>query len=482
MAESNKENKFKEILSNSSFELNQTEIWDNISDRLPKKKDNKPFAWLFFGLLLGAVSLGSVLWLNGLFEEGGKSEQYLVVEDALVEQDDLNDYSKEKDESVRTETLNDETRVGGIEKPQVTSNGNVNNIGIADLNSDRIAKTPTVNEKTTNDVAIKSILPLRQKEEKSLKQTEALITATHENFGEETTGSMLKEDKDHFYKQRTILTEVDKIKIIDYSELAYLSGNDLLDGRLTNAILVKNPIRKFRSFWNLRSGANIALASYSISDSEPSFLLESIEKETYSIGTQSDIRWNIEHRSGIAGIVGLSYRTDVRVYRDESIDRIIEQFPAEVDVINQSGFTETKLIDLERTNIYYNDIHIHRMHKSYDFQLGLSKQLINIGTFGLSGEALLKYNLSSSNKAYYFDNINGSIVSFVAEDEQPYRSRYGLSYQFAINLEFHKNHYSIGLSPYWTYRPLPMVINSAGYVLKHNNMGLQLSMSFKPFN
>jgi hypothetical protein len=457
-----KEKAFKEILQDGQIELDRSELWSAIADRLPQKRDRRPLIWFFSGLLMGALLILAFFYAQTFF---GISEKTYSSSYQNPEVKQTTEFQP-ANHTVNNDRINDDANIERSASP-----GDI-------LNSRSEAQTIdghlTFAESKENMIRPYRILPLKalpdfsQAALKESPYTASLLSGISYEASKsiDTEGKLL-----------SLLPIQTKTSFI-------LASSQPMPLELQASLI--EPAHKTNNTWmhyfHLRTGANTLITNYRASSAEQDALTQLSSRENPAIGMQADLRIEGSHNSGWGWIAGFSYATNAAVYREESFNIITETETLEVESIDDAGFRTVEELVVDRTVEELRNIQNYRVSKQLDLQAGLSRSLMTYKGFALSAEALVSYNLWSSERAYYFDLDNQTIRKFAESEAHPFRSERNWSIQFALNLGYYHENYYIGLSPYLRYRPGSIIDASSGYQLSQHHYGLQLSFAIRTFN
>ncbi len=499
MADLNKkEKKFAEILASDSRTVDTSEIWDNISDRLPQKKERRPFIWFLFGLGMGMAVLATALLWNNSNSVASQQQTLLETEtsDKTIQKTDQettvlglvsdNDPTEDlKDDNAANNVLisdaseyqnNKQTNTSQSSKIPNTIN-QINTNASANIVTSYVAhaQSPGMNEANIDKVIIGAL-----GSDQTVPVTEEAVLALNESLGSDdlNLGIDLSDASDvRTVELLSLINELPRLRP-DFAES--LTTNALESNMAFSEVQLKHN-RNWRGSLMIASGVdfgmirNEAPGNTTLSESAV-FTLESSRP-----GLSTDIIYRSQHRNGFSWLAGVSYRQIVGVYREANEVIETELIPEETTIIDDQGFVSTGTQLVERTTLYNYDRQIHRTHHQVDLQAGIGMRLIDIKTFSISTDAMLRYNIINSNNGYYFDANSAGLVKFAGDEQNVYRNSTGLSAQLALNLEFNRELLGLGIRPYWQYRPTSFTRSDAGYNLYQNSLGVQVFLTLKTF-
>lgn len=496
MAELNKkEEKFRDILLDNELELDTSALYDSISDRLPKKKDRRPFLWFFLGVSVGVLGL---LYVS-LHDD---SDTQAVVLDTSSPHEiesaaDAHELNTLKNSGQQSIYQDEATVTSNVERSEVKasivqfdselSNDSElsfaqNSTEISKANVERIAQESIVDKRDKGQVQSLAFIAENTSSESISNDSGA---QTNENATEPVImpNEEIKKVRDEL-GNGLYLVSIKNLELLPSLKTQYLNSKHSLDmlahsGPIQPVFLKQG--RRWRSSIVSAIGMNVVQASYADVSQSSEEITELFGKEVSRPSLMADVLFKRSHSSGISILAGFSYGSNVSVVSDQSFNRITEQVQVTGETINSEGFVEQEITTVERTTSIYNDFQLHRHHRFFDIQLGLSQELVQISEFQLSVSGLFRYNILTKNKGYYFDVNQMNITKFAAQEDHPYNNNTSWSTKLALNLEYQLNQHSIGLMPYWVYRPGSIIDPSIGYELHENSYGLQLTFTLKPF-
>ena len=393
-----KEEIFKDVLQNNEVQINTTDLWSDISEQLPKKRDRKPFIWFFTGLLSGVMIILLFIYMgdfpflnnNSLVESTEQKKQNENKASLLSEKTLLHANENNSIESSRTtneivnnsKTLNEGTVLG-------TSN-----------NSSITAHSKAIHKRKTSSYSRPAILFNPVVPEMDVSKMLGIFSPR------EVSAS------------RSFLIPASKIESLS---LIAFAPSKLIEkqAQFSPISVSKNSQGAWINALQLRFGSAKSFNTYSQASGEREALDALSENEDALYGVQTDFRFERRHRSGWAWIAGISYNTNASVFKDQSysVNTITEI--QERELIDNNGFREVEEVMVERTVEEIRNSQTHRVSNQLDIQLGISKSLLTIQRFSLSADALISYNIWARHRGYFFDVDNQTIRKFAAADDHP---------------------------------------------------------------
>jgi len=478
------EEKFKDILEDVSFNVDSSEIWATISDRLPKEeKRDKPF-WFFFTLALGFVLVAGQMIYFATANSDDFSSQIVSENEAVQTQ--LNSSNAL---NIKVTTI-DDSSTNSIDNKQAKQKSilNKNQLDLQSPYNNSIpnaAETLPISQMTSANYTIPNFAtPIITND---LEQhTKTIFKGTSKN-----TNKIFEISEDNSLaltnslKAESIYEDSQVAIVQDFDFLPTLSNIKALEFLRTEkdfqAQFVKplnKSAKKLATFYSLRTGLNLSQSSYSIISPDNDQIDFSSEKDL--IGHSTDFLFGLETLKGWRLSTGISYSYTASRYANRnqtSYTQLVEG--VESTLITVTGQEIPQFGQVMQTVTLDEELRWHRRHKSFDLQVILGKQVFALGKFSVNAEIGGSINLNTSNSGYYYDNTTQIITRFNQGEENPYKNNTGVRLHTGVALEYKINQLSVGLNSF--YRTIPNSITQNNlFNLKKNQLGLQLNLTYRP--
>ncbi len=442
----NKEEKFKEILECSDFEIDTNEVWSSIESKLPSKRRNRiPFFWIMgglgvfiAGLLIGRFSnsSNSISVANEMAPTtrhiNHEKIQPLIGTSPVITLD--NENKLHKDEAINLSEEYTLERKGEIE--DFFPNW-----------SDRVGYLKSRVGRIVEEYSFKSYL----------SQNWAISY--------DLTTSQVRE----IMMLEKLPTQNGLLVINENSEMPYLNKYHL------------KPIKKssFRPFVMATFGFNKAMALSSYNNNSENSFRPFFENESGGYGFSADVSFGTYLTSRLRVKAGLLFNNSNILYqRDGSYDRSHSVYGDEGVYHSANG--EDISLQGEVASLYKIDADIrwHRSHKMYDLKLMAGYDVLRFNRLNVSLEAGLAYNIGSTHSGYYFDNSITGLNKFRKGDDHPYKS-IGLNPIAGIDLNYRIGKVGFVISAFYK-RNNREIINNENYKSRNSQLGVQAGLSYSP--
>ena len=463
----NQEREFKKVLEGISFDINTSDVWHDIKDRLPleKKKERKPF-WLFSLGLLGLVFLSATAMYTILQEEDNVSPTELVA-------------FKKVDTSTSKSSVVSNTRKSNSNMAH-ESNPIVSEKQIGDSNTtDTKAYSPTSNIITPSIIVDNT---------SSTNRNKSLIGQSLTRINPlKSYRSMAIESKENLLNNSVQLSEISNVDdvaslgsmlsyIVDGAEVPVLSlaFDNSIEPVLINA-------SKYKFFGSLRSGTNFGLAENSIIDINSEFDGSKFNNESSRFGISNELVLGIETSKAWRFFAGVSHTNEVYNYSNQSIELTqLSDIGVQSIHIDAQGF-ENEIsgpVSVTRTTSY--DKSVHRRHQSIGLNLGVAKRVSLLKRLSIIPEVSLQYNLKQSTSGYYFSADSGDVDIIASTQSNPYTSDQFIRYRAGLGVDYDLGNFSIGILGTYIYNPNNYLKEPTFYQSKSDLLSLQFSVSYYP--
>jgi len=461
----NKEEKFKNILEDMSFDLDTDSLWSQVSTQLPKKeKKNRKFLWFLFAGTLILAFIGGALWnqtINTTKSELVKNIDNLQIDEMITPPGDHS--TKEPSvEKVTPEILSNTENIVHESEKQI-ENGSLNNPSQK--------YNPEKEEIYKENQSLESNLRPIRKNIIDRKESLIVISASENDK---------KEDR-KILTGKNIVTVSEAISISDISaldpEVSY-KENALIDFDFPYApVRTLKPVkdRRWKSFLQLQSGINSNISSYTSGEK----LSAEMRNEKDRVGYSGELNYGMEHNAGWRLSAGLYYGSFFSSISKNNTETETGTVDGISDIyIDAQGVSNPLAGELTRTTSTTYDLQWHRRHKKLDLQLAIGKTIVNYKSIALGLDAGVSYNLWNQSRGFYY-NEELEFTKTADGVSNPYKEKLGLAYKTSVFIEYQLGGASIGLAPYFRYNPASFTDNDHNYELKNNQLGINCSLLYK---
>ena len=440
---SNKENRFKEILEDVSFDLDTSMLWDDIKDDLPvkKKKERRPIWYLLFGFFFTACVPALLLYSFSSTEASSTTAAVIPFNSIPVTQS--SEDISQTDRAISNVISNrDEPQnfavtssVGQLEEV-VKETGEVRLSSMANPRDHLI-----VNEDKTY-LSDKELLVINNPLNDAIRN-ETIKSTTSSKVSLASIGAL------------TAAIDIESVEIIENPlELVMVEPVTKTSTRFSPSLL-------FRSGINKSNVSNTVLSSTSEFDRDLFGYENALYGQSHYVGVALD------NAKGWSWSFGMGYHTFNSSFRRSDVSTYEEQGQSV-----QGGSVTT-------TETTYHNINWHRRHKTYNLQLAVAKEILRYRNLSLSGELGVAYSLTAHNKGYHYLENSDTIEQFEQGDDSPYRSTYGVMIQPGLNINYNLNKLGIGLRGFYSNPINPITEDNNFYKTNNAWLGLQLQLAYR---
>jgi len=477
----NKEQEFKNILESVAFEVDSSEIWAGISDRLPVAEKRRRPVWLFILLGFGMfLTISTLFYLNMNKKSAvvmGTDSTYteLVKSDLVIQSEETNlaasqSASEEEIESSQTIDNNSIYQPGTLEHTPISDRTEVVTLISTNGQESRAVRTGSYEDKNhqlniAENVNEKSIAVV----ENNIKNQKAVLI---ENPSEENVFML-----DNISLLNIGVGKLQHERVFDFDQMHFVQTR----------IEPVQETKKYMTFFSLRSGLNQSFSRYSSVGEVLDFT--ALEPETDLIGTSHDLLYGLEFKNGFYVGAGLSHTALISRYKNHIVDEYEETIEGTQSILlTSNGDSQAVQGEITRTVRIDKDYNWHRRHQLIDLQFIAGKHFLLNESWAINTEIGLSQNLNAKHRGYFFNNTKEVISTFESKESSPYASNTGISWKAGFGIEYRFQDCALGLNSF--YRAISKklqdpadssgLINDSSTTLKNSHIGLQLNFTYRP--
>lgn len=476
------EDRLKEMLESIDFEIDTQEIWDAVEPQLPTDKKRHLALWWGFGSIL---LLAMLVWIwispsdasqyglsskDTLSQKGESHSQGNPVSSSLPIANPLTvaeHISTTVDDPINNSSINTHTNIispssktdikkriketydGSTSETATHASTNptkpytsthTNGIGVQESHSEEMNSPNTIAAPSMLDAGLEPIPPVQQKSRVNINSVQDIVSIFRSLHRSQTPISL---------------------KAQQWIEPYHTRDRQLILG--------------------IRSGIHQNISSYSQIRSIGEFDESELQYERDRIGMSHDLFIGIENRNGWRWQAGASlhqytatyHRNDVLYYTDAQTGISHYRIASDGTISTQPGQTSITYVSLI-------DLDWHRTHRSIDFFATIGKRIASIGRWSLVADAGLGLNTLTRHTGYYLSDRSFGFTKF-EDSESPYEltTRWNVlsSLEIMYNL---KDQWSVGIRSFARWNPNSIVKDTHFYQLKNSQVGIQLSLTYRP--
>ncbi len=467
----NKEKKIKQVLSDVNFEIDTDFLWKEVSQELDKKKKRR---FLWFIIPIGLLGILSAFYF--------KSNYSLNAVDAVS-------YKQATEQSLdnKNETLisaNEQTisniKENTFEETQIKNNNKekVESYQQADINTNQLTRNSinqSINKEQFQSITIdprlsNSIKP-NQINYSSSSESSSIISSKGINVG---SGKFQIENLAN--QKLDLKIDFNKLGLIPFTSFQYSRDRELIGNEKLESIKVSNTNSR-RFYYGLAIGGiqNISTKNTITGD----FSNEYFDKEIELPGINAGIVFGLQTKNDWRFFGGFDYSQ--LVTRFVNIDVGLSESTSPIEnqqTINSVGEYQTTTGNLTTTTLTRNDISWHKRHQEYNFQLGVSKNLLTNSKYRIAPELSVIQNINSSHSGYYFSELPQQLIKFTGREENPYRNNTGLKTQLGLNVGYQFGGLEFSIHGGWR-NPLSAITNESNfYQIKNSQLSILARVNY----
>lgn len=464
----NQEEAFRKVLQDMTFEVDTSEVWGDIKDRLPmeKTKERKPF-WLYFFGLMGVFFLSSFALYVSMNEAQVMSPNGIAFNQAVtsssVPHTNLDSITISNTLTSNQKTINSITKIGEFSSNPIVSS-HLNQIN---------KSTPAYNQSISSQIN-------KMYEPNKFLQSNSVLLSHNEstNNSPESTGLLHSTQASNISQS---LDQMSELRVIEQ----IIIGNEYFFPIAINFDNSIHPVNeknhKFGLFINLNSGLNYGFADNSLSNMNSDFNENEFDKESGRVGLSTDFNLGIETRKGWRFFGSLAYDYDVFNYQNNEIttSQTIETDTTSVHINSSGQSIPTTGNVLVNTTTEF-DLSHHRRHTDIAIGIGVAKCLRLTHNFSIVPQVKALYNINRVSTGYHFDETSNVISKFEANETSPYSTNQFIKYNAGLGLDYSIGKMSFGLLTSYTYNPNNYLDDTSFYRSTNDRVDLKLSISYYP--
>jgi len=483
----NKEKKVKQVLSDINYDIDTDFLWKEVSQELDNTNKRRKlwFIPLFFIAVIGVAYLALNYQLTPINTVSELQTDTITANQAQNINTPSNG-SYEEAEKETTETIDKEiNRKAQIRNTKEANTQSISDNGITFQKNNEKVSTKTELKKSSNTTATKKSQSLQTINEKnSSEQTtnnvsERTSNVTEFNQQNLTTNRNIKTAppksliNDAKLVQPLSLFGIDKIQA---SAFATERNPWLISEENLASIEIKKP-RSNRWFLSIGAGAIQNISTVNTAPSE--FPTDYFNKEMALPGINASLQLGIQTRSNWRIFGGVDYAQLVTRFTNNELETVDGTLAIEnQQSIDPSSALQSGAGSLATQAVIENDLQWHRHHKSWNVELGISRNLFAQSKFIVAPAFSLVQNLVSAHSGYYFTEQAPYFNKFTNNEKNPFRKNTGLKTQLALDLGYKLKGFEVSIHTAWR-NPLQSITEQTNfYQTKNSQLSIQARVNY----
>lgn len=459
----NKEQEFKSVLSGLDLDLDLDQVWNDVEGQLTfKDNDRVP---LFIRILSGFVlTLTLFIFVQSFF---------LETDSPIVDQ-----ITENVDNTYASQSAI--TSISSISKDDRSKNVNAKN-DKQDLISDAVVEKVETNNRVAERVVQES-MPITSGQQVSISKDGG--------FEKKQLSRILAKgpftDTDLKKENRVLETNPRKFPLLPINGSLFNVSERMfpnLEISLAQPMVIEPvKISKWSPLYSATIGSNLSQNGIQIIDSELRNKDNKAQYEQGLFGLSGSMIAGLENDKGFRFYGGIEISRSVIRFTDKDLEESASssigttsfRIDEDGDITSQSG-------TISSNTLTQHDVKWHRRHTNFDLVLGIGKRM-SLGKgfhFDLSGGASL--NIHSLSSGYIFRDDLESITKFQSDNNEYYKSNWGLGMHARLGIEKDINEVlSLGLYGSGTHYFSAINSETQLFNIRNSRIGLQFGITYRP--